>query len=64
MSVQHKRSSHAPWIGDRRLTIAGQEMALRPSPGLPAQPFSVIGLPVVPVFAAPLPLGVRIVAPP
>ncbi len=57
----------APVRGARMLRLGGREVALRPSLGLFAQPFSCIGLPVVtaPVFAAgALPLGVQLVAPP
>ncbi len=57
----------APPGGARTLRLGGREVALRPSLGLFAQPFSCIGLPVVtaPAFAAgALPLGVQLIAPP
>jgi aspartyl-tRNA(Asn)/glutamyl-tRNA(Gln) amidotransferase subunit A len=57
----------APPIGSKTLQLGARVVALRPSLGVLAQPFSCIGLPVatVPVFArgAP-PIGVQIVAPP
>jgi aspartyl-tRNA(Asn)/glutamyl-tRNA(Gln) amidotransferase subunit A len=57
----------APPTGARTLRLGGREVALRPSLGLFAQPFSCIGLPVVtaPVFSpGGLPLGVQLIAAP
>ncbi len=58
----------APKIGQKLLTINGEEHALRPNLGYFTQPFSAIGLPtcVVPTMNADtgMPIGVQIVAPP
>jgi AtzE family amidohydrolase len=55
-------------IGQTTTVINGQEMLIRPNLGLYTQPLSFIGLPVlsVPVArpAAPLPLGVQLIAAP
>ncbi len=56
----------APLIGQKSLVLDGVEMPLRPNIGLFTQPISFIGLPVVavPVPAAPLPIGVQVIAAP
>jgi AtzE family amidohydrolase len=58
----------APSIGQKTITINGQEQALRPNLGYFTQPFSAIGLPVctVPTMnkASGMPIGVQIVAAP
>ncbi|WP_455383882.1 AtzE family amidohydrolase [Acidihalobacter prosperus] len=57
----------APPIGQRSMTLDGQEMLVRPHLGLYTQPISFIGLPVVVVpVSTPgsLPIGVQLIAPP
>lgn len=57
----------APEIGQRSMTIAGQEVLVRPHLGLFTQPLSFIGLPVVSVPVQQpggLPLGVQLIAAP
>jgi AtzE family amidohydrolase len=57
----------APKLGQKTLTIAGQEMPARPNIGVLSQPISAIGLPVVTVpmaVAGGLPMGVQVIAPP
>lgn len=58
---------HAPPIGQRHMTLDGQEMMVRPHLGLYTQPLSFVGLPVVvvPVHTpGTLPIGVQVVAAP
>jgi 1-carboxybiuret hydrolase len=54
----------APLLGQKTMTIAGEEIPVRPNLGLYTQPISFIGLPVVcvPVVSAGLPRGVQIIA--
>lgn len=57
----------APRIGERTMTLDGQEMLVRPHLGLYTQPISFIGLPVVvvPVHTpGSLPIGVQLIAAP
>ncbi|NES66247.1 MAG: AtzE family amidohydrolase [Okeania sp. SIO2D1] len=57
----------APLLGQEKMTIAGEEILVRPNLGLYTQPLSFIGLPVlsVPIRRANgLPLGVQIIAAP
>lgn len=56
----------APPLGAKTLRLGGQDLPLRATVGLLAQPFSCLGLPVaaVPVAGAGLPLGVQVVAAP
>ncbi|MGK7929212.1 MAG: AtzE family amidohydrolase [Spirulina sp.] len=57
----------APFIGQKTMTIAGEEMLVRPNLGRFTQPLSFIGLPIlsVPVHLNnTLPLGVQIIAAP
>jgi len=57
----------APLIGQQRMTIAGEEILVRPHLGLFTQPLSFIGLPVLSVpiqNPKSLPLGVQLVAAP
>ncbi|APZ43274.1 AtzE family amidohydrolase [Acidihalobacter ferrooxydans] len=57
----------APPIGQRTMTLEGQEMLVRPHLGLYTQPISFIGLPVVVVpvqTPGELPIGVQIIAAP
>ncbi|MEJ2481029.1 MAG: AtzE family amidohydrolase [Acidihalobacter sp.] len=57
----------APAIGQRNMTLDGQEMLVRPHLGLYTQPISFIGLPVVVVpvnTPGSLPLGVQLIAAP
>jgi aspartyl-tRNA(Asn)/glutamyl-tRNA(Gln) amidotransferase subunit A len=57
----------APLIGQKTMTVNGEDIPVRPNLGLYTQPISFIGLPVVcvPVTAGtPLPRGVQIIAPP
>ena len=56
----------APPLGAKTLQLGGEELPLRATVGLLAQPFSCLGLPVaaVPVVGPGLPLGVQIVAAP
>jgi AtzE family amidohydrolase len=55
----------APLIGQKRLTLGGRDLPLRPNLGLFTQPISFVGLPVVsvPVWLpdAKLPIGVQII---
>ncbi|MGL5878519.1 MAG: amidase family protein, partial [Xenococcaceae cyanobacterium] len=55
----------APSIGQEKITIAGEEMLVRPNLGRFTQPISFVGLPVLsfPVLTpGKLPLGVQIIA--
>ncbi|NEO57216.1 MAG: AtzE family amidohydrolase [Okeania sp. SIO3B5] len=57
----------APLLGQEKMTIAGEEILVRPNLGLYTQPLSFIGLPVlsVPIRRTNgLPLGVQIIAAP
>ncbi|GGA05952.1 AtzE family amidohydrolase [Okeania sp. KiyG1] len=57
----------APLLGQEKMTIAGEEILVRPNLGLYTQPLSFIGLPVlsVPICRTNgLPLGVQIIAAP
>ncbi|WP_293139267.1 AtzE family amidohydrolase [Okeania sp. SIO3I5] len=57
----------APLLGQEKMTIAGEEVLVRPNLGLYTQPLSFIGLPVlsVPIRRTNgLPLGVQIIAAP
>lgn len=57
----------APALGQTTMEIAGETVAVRPNLGFYTQPISFIGLPVVAVpvhGAAPLPLGVQVIAAP
>ncbi len=57
----------APLLGQEKMTIAGEEVLVRPNLGLYTQPLSFIGLPVlsVPIHRTNgLPLGVQIIAAP
>ena len=56
----------APPLGAKTLRLGGEELPLRATVGLLAQPFSCLGLPVaaVPVMGPGLPLGVQVVAAP
>lgn len=56
----------APLLGTKTLRVGGEELPLRPSIGLLAQPLSCLGLPVaaVPIAGPGLPLGVQVVAAP
>ncbi|MEM1171445.1 MAG: AtzE family amidohydrolase [Cyanobacteria bacterium P01_H01_bin.35] len=57
----------APLLGQEKMTIAGEEVLVRPNLGLYTQPLSFIGLPVlsVPIRRSNgLPLGVQIIAAP
>ncbi len=57
----------APLLGQEKITIAGEEVLVRPNLGLYTQPLSFIGLPVlsVPIRRTNgLPLGVQIIAAP
>jgi aspartyl-tRNA(Asn)/glutamyl-tRNA(Gln) amidotransferase subunit A len=57
----------APRIGQKTMTLGGEEMLLRPSIGIYTQPISFVGLPVVavPLFGlGPLPIGVQVIAAP
>ncbi len=56
----------APLLGARLLHIAGQDLPLRATIGLLAQPLSCLGLPVaaVPVAGPGLPLGIQVAAAP
>ncbi len=56
----------APPLGAKTLQLGGQDLPLRATVGLLAQPFSCLGLPVaaVPVVGPGLPLGVQVVAAP
>ncbi|MDY7003983.1 MAG: AtzE family amidohydrolase [Cyanobacteriota bacterium] len=57
----------APLLGEEKMTIAGEEVLVRPNLGLYTQPLSFIGLPVlsVPIRRTNgLPLGVQIIAAP
>ncbi len=57
----------APLLGQEKMTIAGEEVLVRPNLGLYTQPLSFIGLPVlsVPVCRPKaLPVGVQIIAAP
>jgi AtzE family amidohydrolase len=56
----------APLLGTRLLHIAGQDLPLRATIGLLAQPLSCLGLPVadVPVAGPGLPLGIQVAAAP
>ena len=58
----------APRLGEKRLRLGDDEVALRPNLGIFTQPLSAIGLPVVavPVWlpGARLPIGVQVIAPP
>lgn len=56
----------APEIGQKRVTIRGREVLLRPNIGLFTQPISAIGLPVCAVPAARdgLPIGIQVIAAP
>ena len=59
--------TRAPKIGQKKFTLDGQELLVRPNIGLYTQPISFIGLPVtaVPVWLDDgLPIGVQIIAPP
>ncbi len=54
-------------IGQETMHIRGRDMLVRPNMGLLTQPLSFIGLPVVAAplaTAAPMPLGMQIIAPP
>ena len=54
-------------IGQETMRIRGRDMLVRPNMGLLTQPLSFIGLPVVAAplaTAAPMPLGMQIIAPP
>jgi aspartyl-tRNA(Asn)/glutamyl-tRNA(Gln) amidotransferase subunit A len=57
----------APRIGQKTMTLGGEEMLLRPSIGIYTQPISFVGLPVVavPLFGlGQLPMGVQVIAAP
>ena len=57
----------APPIGEDTIEVAGTRVPMRPMLGLYTQPLSFIGLPVITVplaGAAPLPLGVQLIAAP
>jgi len=57
----------APLLGQEKMTIAGEEVLVRPNLGLYTQPLSFIGLPVLSVpLCRPnaLPVGVQIIAAP
>ncbi|MBP0020712.1 MAG: AtzE family amidohydrolase [Cyanobacteria bacterium SBLK] len=57
----------APHIGRKTMTIAGEEILVRPNMGRFTQPLSFIGLPILSVpihLANTLPLGVQIIAAP
>lgn len=57
----------APLLGQEKMTIAGEEVLVRPNLGLYTQPLSFIGLPVLSVpiqLNNVLPLGVQIIAAP
>lgn len=57
----------APKLGEKVLTVNGQEVPLRPHLGLFTQPISAIGLPVVAAPTGPesgLPIGIQIIAAP
>ncbi|MDY6783108.1 MAG: AtzE family amidohydrolase [Cyanobacteriota bacterium] len=59
----------APAIGQETMTIAGEEVLVRPNLGLFTQPLSFIGLPVLsvplwPADSAGLPCGVQLIAAP
>ncbi len=57
----------APLIGQKTMTLNGQETLLRPNIGIYTQPFSFIGVPVAAVplqTALGLPIGVQIIAAP
>ncbi|MCW5679763.1 MAG: AtzE family amidohydrolase [Xanthobacteraceae bacterium] len=59
--------TRAPKIGQKKFTLDGQELLVRPNIGLYTQPISFVGLPVaaVPVWLDDgLPIGVQIIAPP
>lgn len=59
--------TRAPKIGQKKFTLDGQELLVRPNIGLYTQPISFIGLPVVSVpvwLDEGLPIGVQIIAPP
>jgi AtzE family amidohydrolase len=59
--------TRAPKIGQKKFTLDGQELLVRPNIGLYTQPISFVGLPVVAVpvwLDAGLPIGVQIIAPP
>jgi AtzE family amidohydrolase len=56
----------APEIGQKTMTLGGEEMLVRPHIGLYTQPISFVGLPVVavPLFGlGPLPMAVQLIAP-
>ncbi|OCQ97244.1 amidase [Oscillatoriales cyanobacterium USR001] len=57
----------APFIGQEKMTIAGEEILIRPNLGKFTQPLSFIGLPIISVpiqRVNGLPLGVQIIAAP
>ena len=58
----------APALGQKTMTLAGVEMAVRANLGIFTQPISFIGLPVVAAPLAkvgePMPIGVQIIAAP
>ena len=56
----------APPLGAKTLRLGGEELPLRATVGLLAQPFSCLGLPVaaVPIAGPGLPLGVQVAAAP
>ncbi len=56
----------APAIGQKLLSLRGEDVQLRPNLGLFTQPISCIGLPVVsvPVFGGKMPIGVQLIAAP
>jgi AtzE family amidohydrolase len=59
--------TRAPKIGQKKFTLDGQELLVRPNIGIYTQPISFIGLPVVavPVWLDDgLPIGVQVIAPP
>lgn len=56
----------APWIGQDRMTVAGEEHLVGMSLGLLTQPWSLVGFPAlsVPVRGGRLPLGAQLIAGP
>lgn len=57
----------APRIGEDTITVAGEQMLMRPNMGIFTQPISFIGLPVaaVPIYRANrMPIGVQVIAAP
>jgi AtzE family amidohydrolase len=59
--------TRAPKIGQKKFTLDGQELLIRPNIGIYTQPISFVGLPVVAVpvwLDDDLPIGVQIIAPP